>query len=425
MYDAGALLAEILTIGDELCRGEIIDTNSSWLAERLWDLDITVAWMTSCRDVEKDIREALDLAAGRAGAILVSGGLGPTSDDLTVDVVAALAGVEAEVDPPSLERMTARFSQAAFRLTPNNMRQVRVPRGARVFGNSAGSAPGFEVAIAGAPVICMPGVPRELHAIFDTAVQARLIELREAGGENVERLAKQIYRVFGMGESHIATALDGVLGTAAGASLHYQVKFPETLVKLVVRDPDADAARQRFDAIEADLRARLGDKLYGTGDDSLASVIGARLRDAGRTLATAESCTGGLIGGLLTDVPGSSAYYAGGAITYSNAEKVRQLGVQPATLDEHGAVSRECVIEMARGARERFGTDYAVAVSGVAGPGGGTEDKPVGLVWLATAGPDGERAREFRWPGARDQIRRLAAHASLGMVLRMLTRGDA
>lgn len=423
MYHSFALLAEILTIGDELCRGEIIDTNSSWLAERLWDLDITVAWMTSCRDVDKDIREAVVQAAGRAEAVLVSGGLGPTEDDLTVDAVASLAGVDAEVDEPSLERMKARFSQAAFQLTPNNLRQVRAPRGARVFGNPAGLAPGFEVSVAGASVICMPGVPRELHAIFETAVEARLVELREASGETVERLAKEIYRVFGMGESHIATALDGVLAGVEGASIHYQVKFPETLVKVVVRDPDAAAARRRFEAIEVEVRARLGDKLYGTGDDSLASVIGARLRDAGRTLATAESCTGGLIGGLITDVPGSSAYYAGGAITYSNAEKVRQLGVREATLATHGAVSRECVVEMARGARERFGTDYAVAVSGVAGPGGGTEDKPVGLVWLAAAGPDGEDARELRWPGTRDQIRRLAAHAGLGMVLRMLTRG--
>ena len=414
------MLAEILTIGDELCRGEIVDTNSSWLAERLWGLDITVGWMTSCRDAPDDMRRALRDAAGRSDVMLVSGGLGPTEDDLTVDVAAELAGVDAEVDAPSLERMQARFARAAFRLTPNNMRQVRAPRGARVLGNPVGLAPGFETVIDGSPVICMPGVPRELHAIFDGSVEARLVEMREARGESIERLAKNIYRVFGMGESHIAAALERVVDGVAGASIHYQVKFPETLVKVVVRDADASAARQRLDAIEAVVRARLGDKLYGTGEQSLASVVGDRLRAAGATLATAESCTGGLVGALITAVPGSSAYYLGGAITYANAEKVRQLGVGQSTLDEHGAVSRECVVEMARGARERFGADYAVAVSGVAGPDGGTDEKPVGLVWLACAGPRGDDARELQWPGARDQVRELAAHAALGMVLRMV-----
>jgi len=415
--------AEILTIGDELCRGEIVDTNSSWLAARLWDLDITVAWMTSCRDLDGDIRRAIGDAVGRADAVLVSGGLGPTEDDLTVDVVAALAGVEAQVDEPSLQKMTARFARADYRLTPNNLRQVRAPVGARVFVNPAGLAPGFEVGIGSVPVFCMPGVPRELHAIFDSALEARLIELREARGEAVERMAKRIFRVFGMGESHIATALAGLVDGIEGASLHYQVKFPETLVKIVVRAADEQTARQRLEAIDGDVRARLGDKLYGTGDDTLAGVLGAQLRAAGATLATAESCTGGLVGALVTDVAGSSDYFAGGAVVYSNAEKVRQLGVSERTLARHGAVSRECVEEMARGARDRFGTDYAVAVSGVAGPGGGTDDKPVGTVWLAGVGPDGaEHAREFRWPGARDQVRRLAAHAALGMVLRMVKR---
>jgi nicotinamide-nucleotide amidase len=355
--------------------------------------------------------------------VLVSGGLGPTEDDLTVDVVAALTGAEPQVHEPSLEKMKARFAKAAFRLTPNNVRQVRVPSGAGVFLNPTGLAPGFEVQISGTPIFCMPGVPRELHAIFDTAVEARMIDLREAGGEAVERLAKQIYRVFGMGESHIATALSGVVDDVEGASLHYQVKFPETLVKVVVRSRDQGEASARLEAIGEQVRSRLGDKLYGTGDDTLAAVLGERLRAAGATVATAESCTGGLIGGLITGVPGSSDYYPGGTVVYSNEQKTRQLGVRASILDAHGAVSRECVLQMAHGARERFGTDYAVAVSGVAGPGGGTEDKPVGLVWLATVGPDGaEYAREFRWPGARDQVRQLAAHAALGMLLRMVSQ---
>ncbi|RMH42053.1 MAG: competence/damage-inducible protein A [Deltaproteobacteria bacterium] len=422
MYHAGRVLAEIVTVGDELCRGEIVDTNSSWLAENLWDLDITVAWMTSCRDIAADIARALRDAAGRSDVVLVSGGLGPTEDDLTVDVVAQLAGVAPQVHAPSLARMTERFARAGYRLTDNNRRQVRAPAGARVYDNPVGLAPGFEVAIDGTPVICLPGVPRELHAIFDADVRPRLVELREARGESVERIARRIYRVFGMGESHIDAALAGVTAGVAGASIHYQVKYPETLVKVVVRDRDAAAAGERLAALDREVRARLGDKIYGTDGDTLAGVLGRRLRAAGATLATAESCTGGLVGALVTDVPGASDYYVGGVVAYANAIKVSALGVSEETLAEYGAVSRECVVEMAQGARTRFGADYAVAVSGIAGPGGGTPDKPVGLVWLAVAGPGGGAERSFHWPGARDQIRSLAAHAALAMVLRQVAR---
>ncbi|HTE52047.1 MAG TPA: competence/damage-inducible protein A [Kofleriaceae bacterium] len=414
------MLAEILTFGDELCRGEIIDTNSSWLAAELWDLDVTCSWMTSCRDVAADMGQALRQAVARADVVICSGGLGPTEDDLTVDVVADLIGAEPETHQPSLERMEARFAAASYRLTPNNMRQVRAPGGARVYDNPAGQAPGFEVTLDGVPVICMPGVPRELRAIFETAVRGRLLELRD-GGAGGERIARRTYRVFGRGESHIAAALEGVLGGAAGATLHYQVAFPETLVKVVVRDPDPAAASARLAELDREVRARLGDWCYGEGSDSLAAALGRALAGRGLTMATAESCTGGMVGGLITAVAGSSRYYVGGAVCYSNQEKVRQLGVSQATLDRHGAVSEECAREMAAGMRARSGADLAVSVTGVAGPDGGTADKPVGLVWLAVAGPgDASLARHFVWPGARDQVRGLAAYWALALALRAI-----
>ena len=414
------MLAEILTFGDELCRGEIIDTNSSWLAAELWDLDVTCSWMTSCRDVAADMGQALRQAVARADVVICSGGLGPTEDDLTVDVVADLIGAEPETHQPSLERMEARFAAASYRLTPNNMRQVRAPGGARVYDNPAGQAPGFEVTLDGVPVICMPGVPRELRAIFETAVRGRLLELRD-GGACGERIARRTYRVFGRGESHIAAALEGVLGGAAGATLHYQVAFPETLVKVVVRDPDPAAASARLAELDREVRARLGDWCYGEGSDSLAAALGRALAGRGLTMATAESCTGGMVGGLITAVAGSSRYYVGGAVCYSNQEKVRQLGVSQATLDRHGAVSEECAREMAAGMRARSGADLAVSVTGVAGPDGGTADKPVGLVWLAVAGPgDASLARHFVWPGARDQVRGLAAYWALALALRAI-----
>ncbi|MEO6774084.1 MAG: nicotinamide-nucleotide amidohydrolase family protein [Kofleriaceae bacterium] len=435
--------AEIVTIGDELCRGEIVDTNSSYLAQRLWDLDITTRWMTSCCDTQDDITSALRAAVARADVVICSGGLGPTEDDLTVDVVARLAGTTPVIDEMSRARMEQFFTRGSAKVHAIQLRQVRVPAGARVLGNPAGLAPGFEQPISnypppprggaappslggtpppgadggaqGVPVFCLPGIPRELHAIFDSTLGARLAELREAAGD-VERIARRIYRAFGRGESQISQLCRGVVDGVAGATIHYQVKFPETLVKLVVRDRDQAAADARLAAMDAEVRERLAGVLYGTGDANLVAVVTQRLIAGAHTIATAESCTGGLIGELLTSLPGSSAAFVGGAITYSNAEKVRQLGVAEATLAAHGAVSEPTVREMAAGARARFGTELAVAVSGIAGPAGGTPDKPVGTVWLALAAPGGITTKELRWPGTRDQIRTLAAWWAIKLI---------
>jgi len=392
-----------------------VDTNSSWLAARLWDLDVVVRWMTSCRDEEADMRRALGDAVGRADLVVTSGGLGPTEDDLTVEVVASMAGAEVVIDEPARAHMVARFAQRVA-VTPTQLRQVRVPAGARVHGNPAGLAPSFEIAVGGVPVMCLPGVPRELHAIVDTGLAARIAELREARGA-VTRIARRIYRVFGMGESQISAACRGVADGVEGASIHYQVKFPETLVKIVVRDPDRAAADARLAGIDAGVRERLGDRLYATGDTQLPDLACAELRGAGLTVATAESCTGGLVGELLTRPGGASTYFRGGAICYANEEKVRQLGVRAETLERHGAVSEAVVREMAEGARDRFAVDLAVAVSGVAGPDGGTPDKPVGTVWLALARRGADTTTyQLGWPGPRDLVRTLAGWWALSMI---------
>jgi nicotinamide-nucleotide amidase len=427
--------AEILTIGDELCRGEIVDTNSSYLAAKLWDLDITTRWMTSCLDDEADMKAALGQAVARADLVICSGGLGPTEDDLTVDVVSSLAGTTPAIEEGHRAKMEAWLARRAVDpATPASagalhsgpaaapsgimqiqLRQVRVPGGARVHANPAGLAPAFEVALSGVPVICLPGVPRELYAIWDGGLEARLRDLREAAG-NVERIARRIYRVFGRGESQISQVCRGLVDGVAGASIHYQVKFPETLVKIVVRDRDQAAADARLASIDGQLRERLGAHCYGTGDENLVGRVVRRLAETNTTLATAESCTGGMIGELVTSIRGSSRAYVGGAITYANSEKVRQLGVDQATLDARGAVSEETVREMAAGARERFSSTLAVSVSGVAGPDGGTPDKPVGLVWLAVASASGVVTKKIQWPGSRDQVRTLASWWALRMI---------
>ena len=409
------MLAEIVTICDELTRGEIVDTNSSWLAARLWEAGVEVRWMTSCRDDAADIDRALADACARAHLVLVSGGLGPTEDDLTVDVIAARLGVAAEIDPPARAVLEGLMAKRGRVVSEVNLRQVRVPAGARVFANPAGLAPGFEVALAGVPVVCLPGVPREVYGIYDGGVAARVAALRAARGDVIHR-ARRVYRVFGRAESQLSEALRGVVADVAGASLHYQVKFPETLIKIVVADRDAAQAAAGLAALDVAVRARIGRWIYGVGDAALPAVTAAALAARGHTVAVAESCTGGMLGQLLTDGAGASAFFLGGAIVYANAEKIRALGVPAALLAEHGAVSEACVCAMADGARAATGATLGVAISGVAGPDGGTPDKPVGTVWLALADGGVPRTMTFCWPGSREQVRTLAAWWALALL---------
>ncbi len=417
--------AEILTIGDELCRGEIIDTNSAYLAAQLWDLGVTTRWMTSCNDDEADLAAAVTQAVSRADLVVCSGGLGPTEDDLTVDVVARLAGVEPVIDGPARARMEAWFA-GRVEVTPIQLRQVRVPSGARVHENPVGLAPCFEVTMAipgggKVPVICLPGVPRELYAIFDRGLRAHLTKLRDARPER-EAIARRIYRVFGRGESQISQACRGLVDNVPKTSIHYQVKFPETLVKLVCRDRDQAVADARLAELDHEIRQRLAPQLYSTSEsggesESMIERVMRRLLAAKQTCATAESCTGGMVGEMLTRMPGSSNAFLGGAITYTNDEKERQLGVRHETLVAHGAVSEETAREMSAGARERFGCDHAVAITGIAGPDGGSAEKPVGTVWISLASKDGRHvARKLLWPSTRDQVRLLSAWWALALI---------
>jgi nicotinamide-nucleotide amidase len=334
---------EIVTIGDELNRGEIIDTNSSWLAERLTALGAYVRWRTSVTDDAKDMTAALEQATARADVVVTSGGLGPTDDDRTVDVISALAGVAPVQDPAHFDKMRVRYAERGFRLTPNNLRQVRVPAGAEVLANARGAAPGFGVTVGKARVYSMPGVPRAMKSLFDDHVAARV-----AAAVGGTQPLKRTWRVAGMGESHVDHALAGLVDGLDGVTLHYRIAYPENLVTVIVRRDDGAAI---IDRLDGEVRARLGDHVYATGDTSLAEVIGRRLVERGATIAVAESCTGGLVGQMVSAVPGSSRYFVGGVIAYANAIKEQLLGVRSETLAAHGAVSEPMVIEMADGVR--------------------------------------------------------------------------
>lgn len=407
----------IVCIGDELNRGEVIDRNAAWLGEQLSDLGFTVTWRFGVNDVEADMVTAIREAAQRAAIVLVSGGLGPTSDDLTVDVAAGLAGAEPVIDSAHEARLRQRFAERKREVPALALRQVRVPTGAQVLANPVGLAPGFALPYLGSQLFFMPGVPSELKAIFGTAIVPRLRELLPSHHSR----QKNTLRVFGLTEGQtdqkLRDLLPELVSPGVASTLHYRLAFPEILVTLVTTgEPEAAAAHHH--GLLAKIRERLGDAVYGQGDDDLPAVLGRLLAGSGRKVATAESCTGGLVGSMLTAVAGSSEYYVGGIISYANEVKVAQLGVRPETLVAHGAVSRACVEEMATGARERLVATYGVAVSGVAGPGGGSAEKPVGTVHIAVSGPSGTESRALFWPGEREDIRRISAVTALHMLLR-------
>jgi nicotinamide-nucleotide amidase len=407
--------AEVLTIGDELNRGEIVDTNSAWLSERLTSLGAYVRWRTSVTDDPEDMAAAIHVAAERAQLVVCSGGLGPTDDDRTVDVVAGLVGAAPLEEPEHAARMRARFATRGITLTPNNLRQVRVPTGAEVLRNEDGLAPGFCVRLGGAEIYFMPGVPREMKPMFDGQVAPHVAA--HVGGA---RPARRTWRVAGKGESHVDHALSGLLDGVPDATLHFRIAYPENLVTAVVRRPDPAEAERVLDRLDVEVRARLGDHVYATGEISLAAAVGERLLARGARAAVAESCTGGLVGQLMTAVPGSSRWFVGGVIAYANEVKRDLLHVGEETLRAYGAVSEPTVLEMADGARAATGADWAIAVSGVAGPDGGTPEKPVGTVFIAVTGKDVREVRELHWPATREQVRLVSAYQALHLLYKLL-----
>ncbi|MCC6748619.1 MAG: competence/damage-inducible protein A [Deltaproteobacteria bacterium] len=418
--------AEILTIGDELLRGDLVDTNSGWLATRLGQLGLPVTRITSVGDDLPALVAALEEAAGRARVLLVSGGLGPTDDDRTSAAVAQAAGVPLELDAAALETIRARFAAVNLAFTPNNEKQAYIPRGARLLPNARGTAPGFSVRVGACDVCCVPGVPSEMRGMFDAEIAPALE--RELG---LAPVRVRTLRTFGLSESKVDHELRDLLSGAAApgvqASVHYRAQFPETHVILVVRSDagsSAGAADAALGALEAEVRRRLGANVYGADRETFSEAVVAALKGAGARVALAESCTGGLAADLLTRASGASEVFELGLVTYANAFKTSLLGVPEAVLATHGAVSQPCVEAMAAGVRERAGATLGLAISGIAGPTGGTPDKPVGTVHFALASAAGVRhlERQFRY-GERDRIKLLAAYVGLWLVYRA-ARGE-
>lgn len=430
--------ATVLTIGDELLFGDIVDSNSAFLGRRCRELGLEVVRKLSVRDRVEEIVEALHEAAQGSEVILTSGGLGPTTDDLTAMAVARAAGVDLERHVPTVARLEAFFSARGRELLEANRKQADLPRGCTVLENPIGTAPGFAVELprsseigesAGACLVaCMPGVPREMKKMMREQIEPRL-EARHGIAPHPRR----VYRTLGRGESAVQEMIRPFLDEMrqrspglANVIVHYRAHMPEVLLTLEAApgDDGAQATAEELEALDGPLAEVLGRELYGMGDLPLTPRLLHALERTGLTLATAESCTGGRIGALITDVPGSSAVYVGGVVSYAEAVKAAALGVPEAVLAEHGAVSAPVARAMAEGARTRLRADVAVSVTGLAGPGGGTEATPVGTLHFGVSlGPDitgGEPLtvhRHLKIPGAnRELIRSAATHAAIRLV---------
>ncbi len=402
----------IVATGDELLTGELVDTNSAWLSDRLFQSGVVPAFQRTIGDDLGVIRETLREVAAVCDAVVFSGGLGPTDDDLTVEAVAGELGVEIVTHEESLARARHFMAKHGIEFTENNTRQAHVPAGTTVLPNPAGLAPGFHTNIDGCDIWFLPGVPVEFKAICEQDVLPGLLE--RAGDPGA--FSYRVFKMAAVPESHLARSVEALVARYPGVRFGYRAHHPEVWFKALVRAEDPASADVTMTEISQSLVTSFGDRLLGTDDETIEGVVFKLLRGRGLTLSTAESCTGGLAGGLLTDVPGSSEVYLGGGITYSNALKTSLLGVSDALMEEHGAVSEACARAMAEGARSRFGSDLGVSITGIAGPGGGTEEKPVGTVHFGLATPSGTLHKQRWLRPPRDTVRRVAAWAALNMV---------
>lgn len=397
-------------MGDELLDGLVQEANGLYLAGLLADRGLAVRWHALVRDEVEDVVGALEQAATRgAKACVVSGGLGPTDDDRTAEAAAAALGVGLTRRTEWVEHLERRYGALGRRVLDNNRAQADLPEGAELIWNDRGTAPAFSVELRGCRFFFLPGVPREYRPLAHEIVVPRIADAAGVGPDDVQALT---LRTFGLPEAEADARLQGV-AEETGAWIGYRASFPEVHIRL---RGTPDQVRAAADAV----RDRLAPAVYGEGDVSFPEAVIAALREAGATLAVAESCTGGLVGKLVTDVPGASDVFVGGALVYSNELKQAFADVPEALLIEHGAVSEQVAGSLAEGIQARTGATYGLGITGVAGPGGGTEEKPVGLVWLALCGPGGVRTRRLQFPGDRAQVRRLAAFAGLELVRRRI-----
>jgi nicotinamide-nucleotide amidase len=408
--------AVIVSVGNELLNGRTIDTNAAYIAGRLRAISMPVVSVHSVPDEEAAIERTLSLAASEADIVVVTGGLGPTDDDLTRQAFARFLGVELVLCQDLLAKVKRFFDRRGIEMPERNSIQACIPQGAQAVENEMGTAPGIRARKDGKLLFALPGVPSEMKHMFETLVLPELRTLVSGQAIVVRRL-----KCFGTGESKIAEMIGDAMQRGRNPLVNCTVQTGVITLEVVAtatRQADAEGVA---DAEERSLRAVLGDLVYGIEDQTLAEVVGEGLVRMGRTVAVAESCTGGLLAKLITDVPGSSRYFTYGWITYSNEAKNHELDVPVRTIEQYGAVSEQVAQAMAQGARRKAGTDYAISITGIAGPAGGSEQKPVGLTYIALDSAESSDTSRHVFSFDRGSIRLRAAQTALNALRLVLT----
>jgi len=403
--------ASIISVGNELLGGLIVNTNAAYLGRRLLSIGISTVSCYTVGDEIDLIVEALGLAAGQADIVLVTGGLGPTDDDVTRQGLAKFMGVELEFRDELLRQISEFFTSRKIKMAGKNKIQAYIPAGARALANNLGTAPGIMAEYEGKIFVCLPGVPSEMKQMFAESIVEKL---GQSGGGQVVVIRK--LHCFGTGESVIAEKLGDLMRRDRNPLINCTVSGGVITLHIVATAKDKSGADEMTEKDRSELREILGDLVYGEDEQTLAEVVGVKLRERKETLAVAESCTGGLIGKLLTDVPGSSDYFTCGWVTYSNEAKVRELGVDKGLIEKHGVVSKEVACAMAKGAREKAGTDFGIGVTGIAGPGGGSKQKPIGLVYIVVDTVGQRDVQRYIFSHLREHIRLRASLAALNML---------
>ena len=411
--------AELIAVGTELLLGNIANTDAQMISQGLSQLGINVYYHTVVGDNPQRVRQAVDIARGRADILITTGGLGPTCDDLTKVAVAQAFGKELVYHEPSAQRIRERFAQRGTPVTENNFQQAMVPEGCTVLDNDWGTAPGVAFQADGTHVLMLPGPPRECAMMFRHRALPYLQKLSDGV------IASRTVKTFGIGESAAEALLRDLMNALHNPTLAPYAKPTGTELRITAHAPTREEALRLIAPVEEQVKAILGDKVIGVDVDSLEEVCFALLKDRGLTVGTAESCTGGLLAKLLTDLPGSSALFRGGVVSYTNGVKAGLLGVPQDLLDRYGAVSPQVAEAMARGAKAALGCDIALSTTGVAGPDADDRGTPIGLVYLGLAWGDQCRVTEFRaGPVERERVRRQAAQTALDLLRRHLTGLD-
>ena len=409
---------ELIFVGTELLLGQIINTNAAYLGENLASLGVDIYHSSVVGDILDRIKAAIQTGLSRSDLILITGGLGPTFDDITREGIVAAINRELVYDPQVMAQIEEHFKRVKYSILPIHRRQAYVvSSGCQVVPNSTGSAPGLILEVDGKWIIAMPGVPREMKRMCEDKIFSWIAE---KAGKGV--IKSKVMKVCGMGESTVANELQEIVNPLTNPTIAFLARPSEVSVRITAKASDSDEANRMINVVAAQIREKLGENILSEDDQTMEQVVGYLLSKHHSMLAIAESCTGGLISDRITNVPGSSDYFRGAVIAYSNEIKIDMLGVSREDLKQHGAVSSIVAIQMAQGVRNLIKADYGLGITGIAGPTGATPQKPVGFVYVALASRSEAYSKEFRFAGDRETIKQRASQMALDMLRRELLK---